>query len=261
MHIDKQNVCLNDMKNNQLKEMIQFITKNLRLLISAVLLQTAIMVYGQCAYCTSYENFMNNQWEELDTIYCKTHSKNHQLWWGGNDYKLTTDLESLDAVLKKESFIVKIGDSLFLNCRNLRYEKLSFGNGFTSVRRIGEHSVIFVHKMLENNQRYINPMSHVRAAGGSAVAAGVGVALGTVLASALVKEQNVCYVISSGADEKGRFSVRMVADGLMNEIIDSNEELYNEYYSEPKEKKRILASRVIPILEKTGIFDYVEQKQ
>ena len=87
---------------------------------------------------------------------------------------------------------------------------------------------------------------------------------GTIGSSITLTEQmaqQVCYVISSGANEKGKIEIRLVADGLMNEIIDSNEELYNEYYSEPKEKKRILASRVIPILEKTGIFDYVEQKQ
>ena len=250
MHIDKQNVCLNDMKNNQLREMIQFITKNLRLLISAVLLHAAIMVYGQCAYCTSYENFMNNQWEELDTIYNKTHSKNHQLWWGGNDYKLTTDLESLDAVLKKEALFVKIGDSLFVNCRNLRYEKTRFGNGYTAARRIGEHSVLFVNRIIGKKARNNVMISQAL--------------FGTIGSSITLTEQmaqQVCYVILSGANEKGKIEIRLVADGLMNEIIDSNEELYNEYYSEPKEKKRILASRVIPILEKTGIFDYVEQKQ
>ena len=250
MHIDKQNVCLNDMKNSQLKEMIQIITKNLRLLISAVLLQTAIIVYGQCAYCTSYENFMNNQWEELDTIYCKTHSKNHQLWWGGNDYKLTTDLESLDAVLKKESLLVKIGDSLFVNCRNLRYEKTRFGNGFTAARRIGEHSVLFVNRIIGKKVKNDFFLSHYL----------FGM-VGAIVAASDQMAQQVCYVISSGANEKGKIDIRLVDDELMDKIIDNDYELNKQYYSETKTNKRILASHVIPILEKTGIFDYVQQKQ
>lgn len=250
MHIDKQNVCLNDMKNNQLKEMIQFITKNLRLLISAVLLHAAIMVYGQCAYCTSYENFMNNQWEELDTIYCKTHSKNHQFWWGGNDYKLTTDLESLDAVLKKEALFVKIGDSLFVNCRNLRYEKTRFGNGYTAARRIGEHSVMFVNSIIGKN-----------AQNNAMVSGMLFGAIGAAITAANQMKQQVCYVISSGANEKGKIDIRLVDDELMDKIIDNDYELNKQYYSETKTNKRILASHVIPILEKTGIFDYVEQKQ
>lgn len=238
------------MKNNQLKEMIQFITKNLRLLISAVLLQTAIMVYGQCAYCTSYENFMNNQWEELDTIYCKTHSKNHQFWWGGNDYKLTTDLESLDAVLKKEALFVKIGDSLFVNCRNLRYEKTRFGNGYTAARRIGEHSVMFVNSIIGKN-----------AQNNAMVSGMLFGAIGAAITAANQMKQQVCYVISSGANEKGKIDIRLVDDELMDKIIDNDYELNKQYYSETKTNKRILASHVIPILEKTGIFDYVEQKQ
>lgn len=238
------------MKNNQLKEMIQFITKNLRLLISAVLLHAAIMVYGQCAYCTSYENFMNNQWEELDTIYCKTHSKNHQFWWGGNDYKLTTDLESLDAVLKKEALFVKIGDSLFVNCRNLRYEKTRFGNGYTAARRIGEHSVMFVNSIIGKN-----------AQNNAMVSGMLFGAIGAAITAANQMKQQVCYVISSGANEKGKIDIRLVDDELMDKIIDNDYELNKQYYSETKTNKRILASHVIPILEKTGIFDYVEQKQ
>ena len=50
----------------------------------------AIMANAQCKYCNSYEDYVEGRWQQLDTIYCKSHSKNHQVWVGGSDYTLTT---------------------------------------------------------------------------------------------------------------------------------------------------------------------------
>lgn len=227
--------------------MSKIIITSMRFFICAFFLQIAVTAYGQCSYCKSYEDFFNGNWEQLDTIDCKTHSKNYQKWWGGNDFEFTTSDEAMNKSIKKEIFIIKKDDSLYVNCRNLRYLNKSFGNGYTLVRRIGEHSLLFVNKDVVSFSK-------------NATAAGIaGGALGTAIfaasSSSSVKNQ-YCFVITSGANPKGKYDVRMIDDKLMDDILCDNIELKDEYYSENKQKKRILADYMIPILEKAQLFDY-----
>ena len=70
--------------------------------------------------------------------------------------------------------------------------------------------------------------------------------------------QQVCYVISTGADSDGLITIRLIDDGLMDQIIADRDDLQEEYYSEKKRAKRRLATRVIPILEKAGLFEQAE---
>ena len=77
---------------------------------------------------------------------------------------------------------------------------------------------------------------------------------GAIIGSQQIK-QRVCYIVSNGSDEKGRTDVRMIDDALMEKMIYGHDDLYEEYYSEEKESKRNLATRVFPILKKAGLFD------
>ncbi|MBQ5937371.1 MAG: hypothetical protein IJL50_06350, partial [Bacteroidaceae bacterium] len=87
-------------------------------------------------------------------------------------------------------------------------------------------------------------------------AAVVGGIVGGASANKLLKNK-VCYLITSGANEKGRFDVKRFEDQMMDKLLLSRNlvELHNAYYAEKDKKKRRLASRIIPILEKAGIID------
>ena len=216
----------------------------LQMIIFAAMLMTALTVSGQSRYCKTYEDFIEDRWEQLDTVYIDSHSKSHQFWWGGNDYKLTTGNKDTDNILKKDAFAVMQGDTIYLNCRNLRYDKTRFGNGYTKARRIGERSLLFVNRMIGREVRNDQVM--------------VGFMFGTVgvavSANKWMKNQ-VCYVISSGAEDDGHIAIRPIDDSLMNQMIDNRVDLHEEYYSEKDRKKRMLAIHVIPILEKSGLFE------
>ena len=80
--------------------------KEMRTIILGVLLLMTINVSGQCCYCNTYEDFLEGQWEKLDTVYCNSHSKSRQLWWGGNDFTLTTGDAATDRILKRDAFVV-----------------------------------------------------------------------------------------------------------------------------------------------------------
>ncbi|MBQ7527448.1 MAG: hypothetical protein IJT11_06965, partial [Bacteroidaceae bacterium] len=91
---------------------------------------------------------------------------------------------------------------------------------------------------------------------GVAGAAVVGGIVGGASANKLLKNK-VCYLITSGANEKGRFDVKRFEDQMMDKLLLSRNlvELHNAYYAEQDKKKRRLAARVIPILEKAGIIE------
>ena len=222
----------------------------LRMFFFAAILLTSLTSSAQSRYCKTYEDFLEGRWEQLDTVYYDSHSKEHQAWWGGNDYTLTTGNKATDKILKNDAFAVMQGDSIYLNCRNLRYDKCRFGNGYTKARRIGERSLLFVNRLIGRNQE--KDIIVVGAAFG---------AIGAAITANKQMKNQVCYVISSGADEDGKIAIRPIDDHLMNQMIDNRVDLHDEYYAEKDLKKRRLASHVIPILEKSGLFDQYNNHQ
>ena len=207
-----------------------------------ILFLTTIAAKAQCRYCSSYENFVNNQWEELDTIYCDSHSKQRQIWWGGNDYAMKTNNKDINKMLKKNAFAVMLGDTLYINCRNLCYEKMYFGSGYARARRIGDHSLFLVNKIIGIQAQ--------RSLFNASFAFGLA---GSYIAAKKQMDQQVCYVISNGADSKGIINIRLVDDQMIKQMV-SDKALRKEYFSEKEKKKRLLAKHIVPILDKAGLF-------
>ena len=217
--------------------------------ITILLTIVAVSINAQCQYCNTYEDYLEGRWQQVDTIYCKSHSKSHQMWVGGSDYTLTTGDKSTDNILKKEAFAVMICDTLYVNCRNLQYEKTRFGSGYTRAMRIGQRSLLFVNRIIGSD-----------AQSSAAMAGFMFGALGGAIAASKQMKQQVCYVISYGADSKGRISIRLIDDGLMDQMIINRDDLHDEYYAEENTSKRLRATHVIPILEKAGLFEQGKQK-
>ena len=135
-------------------------------------------------------------------------------------------------------------DTIYVNCCNLQYEKARFGSGYTKALRIGQRSLLFVNRMIGSNAQSSFAMSGFMFG-----------ALGGALAASQQVKQQVCYVISYGADSDGRIAIRLIDDGLMDQMIINRDDLHDEYYTEKNSNKRLLASHVVPILEKAGLFN------
>lgn len=215
-------------------------------LITFLLAIIAIGANAQCKYCNTYEDFLADRWQELDTIYCDSHSKDHRVRWDGNKYTLTTGDKNIDSILKKNAFAVMMNNQLYVNCHNLRYNHDRFGNGYTKAVQIGQRSLLIVNDI--NGRWHNNP---------SAV---VGFGIG----AAMLTSKNYCYVISNGANDKGKISARLIDDNMFEQMIASTNhyELINEYYSVKETEQRLQAKHVIPILEKAGLFSqYLKNQQ
>jgi hypothetical protein len=85
--------------------------------------------------------------------------------------------------------------------------------------------------------------------------------VGDAITSNKQVKQQVCYVISNGANEKGRINIQMINDSLMNQMVQNREDLRKEYYTEENKSKRLLATHIVPILEKAGLLEQPKEKE
>ena len=217
---------------------------NKRIFAVVAIVLMSLPVFSQCRYCTSYENFLNGRWQQMDTVFIDKHGKGGRFWLGRNDYTLATGNKALDKIISKDAFVVMQADTIYLNCRNLRYENTCFTDGYTRAMRIGERSLLFVNRIIGRDA--------LASRASAAVMFGV---LGAAISAGNQSKRQVCYVISSGADEKGHIGRRLSADGLMDQMIIGHDDLHDEYYAEEDTNRRLQASHVVPILEKAGLFN------
>lgn len=229
--------------------------KNYRKLIYVLFLLPALAVSAQCRYCMSFEDFMEGRWEPLDTVFVDSHSKSHQFWVGGNDFTLSTGDKKTDKMLKKEAFAVKVDRKLFVNCRNLVFEKSTFGNGYAQAMTLDQRGVFFVNKKIGKSSRNLVAKT-------SAMAIFVGVPLATIGTAVAVSNQlsnQVCYLVSKREDGANPCYISMIDDIVMPDLLGTNTELINEYYSESDPSKRLQAAHILPILKKAGLFKKLKQ--
>lgn len=204
-------------------------------------------------YCYSYEDFLKDKWYRLDTLIVKTHTKNVKKMWNGNDYAFFSNEERVDKILGNTAFAVMIGDSLYLNCNKLRLDRSYFGQGYTKARRVGNHSLLFVNKLI--GKKYKNKMI-----AGSMLGM-VGVVAISAPAVNYSMNHQVCYILSEGPNEYGFTDIRIVDDYMMKKILADHKDQYKDYFSEQDERQRPLAKRVIPILEQIGFFTQPEDEK
>ena len=231
------------------------------LLTLALLLLTSVTVSGQCRYCNTYEDFLEDKWEPLDTVYCKEQSKGHTFMWGYSNITMKTGDKDLDKRINYSVFAVMQGKTLYVNCYNLRFEKSRFGKGFSKAARIGENGLLVVNKLVGKEAQNEQP-----GATGAAIVGGVlfgiaGAAIaGGIVAGVTANKQlknKVCYILTSGANEKGRYDITLFEDREMDKLLLSRDriDLHNAYYEEKDKIKRRLAARILPILMEAGIIE------
>ena len=224
---------------------------------------------SQCRYCNSYEDFVNDKWQPLDTLYSKKHGNGYVFLWGVGGYKLTTGDKATDATVKK-SFAAMQGKTLFVNGHRLKCGKQNMGKGFCKAARINRYNIVFTSNIMPadyNSSQLaggmaatIGMMAGQGGAIGGAIAglAGgiVGGTMGGVQATVSMKYP-VCHIVAPSSDDEKQTTTVPLDDKLMDKLLLSRNltKLHDKYYAEKDKDKRMQASRVIPILEKAGIIE------
>lgn len=183
-------------------------------------------LYGQSKYCKSYSDYMNDHWITIDTLSFTSRSDGDKMWNGGGDFKPQAGDEKTDKFLKKKARFIIHNDTLYVNCKGLKYQGCVFGNWFTSGFRYGEDKICFVGIKL----------SKARAMR----AAFIGLAGEAIVAAAganNVFEQykhKTCYFIDSDKKAVKRMTTKYM-ENLLSEYPNMLEEFNN---MEKKEKGR-----------------------
>ena len=220
----------------------------------ALFLLASVPVCSQCRYCNTYEDFLEDKWEPLDTVYCKEQSKGHAFMWGYSNITMKTGDKALDKRINYSVFAVMQGKTLYVNSYNLRFENSRFGKGFSKAARIGDNDLLFANKLAGKEARE-NVSKAMDGPGVMFGLIGAGIAAG-VTANKQLKNK-VCYILTSGANEKGRYDITLFEDKMMDKLLLSRDriDLHNAYYEEKDKKKRRLAVRILPILMEAGIIE------
>lgn len=221
--------------------------------LTIILLLAGLGVSGQCRYCRTYEDFLQNKWEPLDTVFCKEQSKGHAFMWGYSNIMLKTGDKDFDKRINYSVFAVMQGKTLYVNNYNLRFEKSRFGKGFCKAARIGENDLLFANKLAGKEARE-NVSKAMDGPGVMFGLVGAGIAAG-VTANKQLKNK-VCYVLSPDADDKGSYDIKLLGDSMMDRLLLGRNltNLHTAYYAEQDKAKRRLASRILPILMEAGII-------
>ncbi len=201
----------------------------------------ALGTSAQEKYCTSYSDFKANNWVEIDNpLQSKARTQNQKFWNGGNDFQFTTGDKQMDKTLKNNALVVMMGDTMFVNCKNLEYKKRLFGKGYAKACRFDGNKILIVN----------NPPADVS----------IGIMFGLIgaaIAESNRLEKQMCYVLHSDPlPGKKRFPLVLIDDAFMEDLLNNYNapELLEKYNQAPK-NKRNYANNVLPILEELKLIE------
>jgi hypothetical protein len=207
----------------------------------SVMCLMALGTSAQEKYCTSYSDFKANNWVEIDTpLQSKARTQNQKFWNGGNDFQFTTGDKQMDKTLKNNALVVMMGDTMFVNCKNLEYKKRLFGKGYAKACRFDGNKILIVN----------NPPADVS----------IGIMFGLIgaaIAESNRLEKQMCYVLHSDPlPGKKRFPLVLIDDAFMEDLLNNYNapELLEKYNQAPK-NKRNYANNVLPILEELKLIE------
>ena len=92
----------------------------------------ALTVSAQDKLYANYEDMIADRGDVATTI-AKIKRKINQIYLsGGADYEIySTSNKEMTKYLKKRCYAVKLNDTLYVNCRQLKYKKYRFGNWYS----------------------------------------------------------------------------------------------------------------------------------
>lgn len=196
---------------------------------------------AQNKYCKNYEEFANDQWTPLGEVTVEERSKTKQ-FFRGNDCNLLAGDKETEKTLRKEAFAVVVGDTIYVNCRKLRRQGEELRAGFAAAMRYGDDKLCFVNKRWGHDQ-VANEM-------GASLMFGL---VGQSIQRSQNMKDRVCYLIDPKPVKDKYYEAVLMNDKFMDELLQGDEELKQEYYAVDKKKKRTQVENVLPILKKKGV--------
>lgn len=206
-------------------------------LLLFVLLMGVGNLFAQGKYAFTFSDYVNDRWELSDSLKMERRTQGNKFWSGGADFRPIVENDETDELLKKQVRFVICNDTLFVNCRSLKYGRYVLGKGYALGFRLGEDKVCFISMTVGKSEAM-----KAGAMGGLFGAVG-----GAITAADMLKNQS-CYIIASDANK-----VERITSAYMEEILKESPDLLDSYNSIDK-KRRGAADVVIEYLSKLHLL-------
>jgi len=191
-------------------------------LLLLTFLTVALPLFSQGKYALSYSDYMNNQWTTIDTLHIKSRSAISKMLSGGGDFKLLTGDKRIDDLLKNQAEIVAYKDTLYVNCRSLRCEKMRFGNWYARGFRFDNDKICFIAMTIGRS-------ANEKSGAYGAYFGGIG---GAIISATGQIEYGSCYILTSQSNE-----VERISSEYMENLLSDSLKLKKEYKALNSKKK------------------------
>ena len=175
---------------------------------------------------SSLQNMLAGVGDTVTTLSKVRRSINQIYLSGGADYHIySTENEGISKYLKKRSYAVLYADTLYVNCKRLRYNRYRFGNWFAKAAMVDGHIFFIAQPLGQLASRTLVSKDVPRLQGS------VGDAIS---ASGLVYDR-VVYEIDPST---GRIS--FVGQDRMSELLSGRPELLKSFLAENDERADVV---------------------
>ncbi len=206
-------------------------------MVRAVLILVSIFLTCQ-AYCqdmvySSLQELLSGRGDTVTTLAKERRTVSQIYLSGGADYHIySTDNDSFTKYLKKRSFAVRCQDTLYINCKQVRYKRYRFGNWFAKAAEVKGH-IFFVAQPLGQNASSSVVSKDVPRLQGA-----VGDAIN---ASGLVYDRVVYEIFPDG-------NVDFVGRERMKRILASDTELLDDFLAQGSESADVVMKYLMSML-------------
>ena len=214
----------------------------MRKVLFALLTVYTLQVTAQGRCCMSYMDYQADKWVDLPTVKIWKNSPSKQLWKGGFDYQFSTNDKAMDKRLSKEMFAIQYSDTLYINLRNLRCDKIRFGKGLALGLPLVGNKILFMTRRVDKKARIRETTSYMF----------FGI-MGSMISTQSHIENHACYILDSDGNGK-RTDVLLVGDDVMRKLLAGKDELLERYFKEKNRMERESAKNILPLLREAGFL-------
>ena len=210
------------------------------------------MVYGvtsaqaQVKYCMNFSEFAANQWEQADGVSVEPISAAKRRIVQSSDFRISSSDKKLEKKFNKEVFAVMDGETLYVNCRNFRYQGTHFGPGYAYGFRYDGDKLIIANRKIGTGVLMLAGLTGVVPS-----APGIIVAYGV---TEIQLADKVCYLVDSEAEKNGKTKIKYVDDQYMKEVLVDKEEVRKQYDAAGDKYGRQSAANIIQTLMAAGLI-------
>ena len=208
-------------------------------------------------YCMSYADFVADKWSPIEELTEGRTKQAVQMKFDNNEFKFKTGDKQADAAIKKQVFAIQYGQTIYVNCRNLREDDVILEtSGYMQAYR-------YDHDKLCVAVYHVNDAAFLASLGADVawffVDTPVRIGLDAAQIGLILTRDKLnsfrCFLIDKDCNAKGRYPVTRMNDKFMGSLLADDTAMLEKYNAVSSKRQRQSAANVLPILMEKGLVN------